>query len=76
LTGTPKEAEALVGRIQKWVFGEYTIEVKGSKRKVKVSAAIGMAVAAAGEPGATVIGRADAEMYRDKARANGTPSLV
>lgn len=69
LSSTPKEAESAVGRIRKWVFGDYSIEADGSTRKVKVSAAIGLAVATAGEPFVKVIERADAEMYRDKTKA-------
>lgn len=62
-----KEAEALAGRVRKWVFGDYSIEVRGATQKVHVTAAIGVAVSNPGEKFAKVIERADAEMYRDKA---------
>jgi diguanylate cyclase len=71
LSGTPKEAESLVLRIRNAVFGDYSVEAGGPRRKVKISAAIGVAFANPGETGAEAIERADAEMYRDK--ATGVP---
>jgi diguanylate cyclase (GGDEF)-like protein len=78
LNNNPKEAAKLVERVRKWVFGDYSIEAGGSKRKIRVSAAIGVAFGNPGETYSKVIQRADAEMYRDKARTlplNGTPSI-
>ena len=63
-----KQAEAQVGRIRQWVFGDYEIVVSGVARKVGVSAAIGLAAGSAHEPFVKVIERADAAMYRDKGR--------
>lgn len=78
LKNDPKNAAKLVERVRKWVFGDYSIEAGGSKRKAHVSAAIGVAFANPREPYSKVIERADAEMYRDKARTlaslKGTPA--
>jgi diguanylate cyclase (GGDEF)-like protein len=63
-----KQAESQIGRIRQWVFGDYEIIVSGVARKVAVSAAVGVAAANAKEPFMKVIERADASMYRDKAR--------
>jgi diguanylate cyclase (GGDEF)-like protein len=79
LNNDPKEAAKFVERVRKWVFGDYSIEAGGSKRKTHVSAAIGVACANPGEPYTKALERADAEMYRDKARTlpplNGTLSI-
>jgi diguanylate cyclase (GGDEF)-like protein len=64
-----KQAESQIARIRQWVFGEYEIVVGGVARKVGVSAAIGVAAANSKEPFAKVIERADAAMYKDKARS-------
>jgi len=66
LVCTAKEHESVVARVRKWVFGDYSIEVRGATQKVHVTAAIGSAVSNPGEKYAKVIERADAEMYRDK----------
>lgn len=76
LSGTRKEAESLVERIRSAVFGDYSIEAGGSKRKVKISAAIGVAFANPGETGAQVIERADVEMYRDKAAVSPATGVL
>jgi diguanylate cyclase (GGDEF)-like protein len=67
LSATPKEAKSLVERIPRAVFGDYSIDAGGSRHKVKISAAIGVAFRNPGEPGTKAIERADADMYRDKA---------
>ncbi len=64
-----KQAEAQIGRIRQWVFGDYEIVVAGVARKIGVSAAIGLAAAGSNEPFVKVIERADAAMYKDKPRS-------
>ncbi len=65
-----KQAEAQIGRVRQWVFGDYEIVVGGVARKIGVSAAIGVAAANAKEPYVKVIERADAAMYKDKPRGS------
>jgi diguanylate cyclase (GGDEF)-like protein len=59
-------ASAHIERISRWVFGDYTIRVGDTSRKVAVSAAIGVAEWQAGDSLRTLLDRADAAMYRDK----------
>jgi len=59
-------AGAHIERISRWVFGDYTIRVGDTSRKVAVSAAIGAAEWQAGDSLRTLLDRADAAMYRDK----------
>ncbi len=61
-----EEANARVDRISRWVFGEYTIRVGESARKVALSAAIGAAEWRAGDTLRTLLDRADAAMYQEK----------
>jgi diguanylate cyclase len=58
-------------RMQKWVFGDYTIRPgKGTGEvKVHVDAAVGLAEWQRGETLKAVIERADAEMYKNKGLA-------
>ena len=55
-----------VDRIRQWVFGDYTIQAGGVSQKVKVAAAIGVAVWSPGETMADVFSHADASMYQQK----------
>ena len=61
-----QDASAHIERISRWVFGDYTIRVGDTSRKVEVSAAIGVAEWQAGDSLRTLLERADAAMYRDK----------
>jgi diguanylate cyclase (GGDEF)-like protein len=61
-----QEARAHVERISRWVFGDYTIRVGDTSRKVAVNAAVGAAERQAGDSLRTLLDRADADMYRDK----------
>jgi diguanylate cyclase (GGDEF)-like protein len=63
-------AQAQIGRLQKWVFGDYTIRPgKGSGEvKVKVDAAAGLAQWQPGDTAQSLIERADAAMYEQKQR--------
>jgi len=61
-----QDARAHVERISRWVFGDYTIRVGDTSRKVTVNAAVGAAEWQAGDSLRTLLDRADADMYRDK----------
>ena len=73
LDGGLQDAGAQVERIARWVFGDYTIRLGDTSRKVAVSAAIGTAEWQAGDSLQTLLDRADAAMYRAK-RAGAKPS--
>jgi diguanylate cyclase (GGDEF)-like protein len=62
------EVHARIDPIRKWVCGDYTIEVGGQKRKVKVDASIGVASWRSGEAPADLVSRADSAMYEEKAK--------
>ena len=68
LDGDAAGAQAQIERLQRWVFGEYTIRPgKGSGEvKVTVDAAVGFAQWQTGETMDALVERADAEMYRHK----------
>jgi len=61
-------AQAQIARLQKWVFGTYTIRPgEGSEElKVNADAAVGLAEWRRGEGLTEVVERADAEMYKHK----------
>jgi len=69
--GDTAGAQAQIERMQKWVFGEYTIRPgKGTGEvKVSVNAAVGLAEWQNGEASKSLIERADAAMYAQKALA-------
>jgi diguanylate cyclase (GGDEF)-like protein len=71
LDGEEASAKVQIERLQKWVFGQYTIRPgKGSGEvKVKVDAAVGLAQWHTGETLGTVVEKADAAMYQQKQRA-------
>ena len=68
LDGDATGARTQVERLQKWVFGQYTIRPgKGSKEvKANVDAAVGLAEWKPGEALTSLIERADAAMYKNK----------
>ncbi len=70
MDGDANAANSQIARMQKWVFGDYTIRPgKGlGEVKVKVDAAVGLAQWQAGENLKAVVERADAEMYKEKSR--------
>jgi len=73
-------ANALMDRVRKWVFGDYVITEGRNAEKVRlrVSASIGIAEWKSGESVQQLVERADHEMYADKIRpkpsASGEPS--
>jgi diguanylate cyclase (GGDEF)-like protein len=64
-----EEAEAQTERLRKWVCGNYSVPGKTATLKLRVDASIGLAAHAAGEGMNEIVGRADAAMYEQKARA-------
>jgi diguanylate cyclase (GGDEF)-like protein len=76
VAGDAAGAEAQIERMQKWVFGEYTLRPgKGSGEvKVSVNAAAGLAEWKPGETAKSLIERADAAMYAQKALLKKHPS--
>jgi len=64
-------ATALMERIRKWVFGDYTIVLDGTQKsaRVRVSAAVGLAEWRPGKTLLQVIQRADRAMYEEKPRS-------
>ena len=68
MDGDASGAGAQIERLEKWVFGEYTIRPgKGSGEvKANVGAAVGLAQWQPDETAKMVVDRADAEMYKQK----------
>jgi diguanylate cyclase (GGDEF)-like protein len=64
-----EEAEAQTERLRKWVCGNYSVPQKTGTLKLRIGASIGLAAHAAGEEMNELVGRADAAMYEQKARA-------
>ena len=78
MDGDMAAANAQTERLQKWVYGNYTIRPgKGSAEvKVSVDAAIGCAQWQPGETGKALIERADAEMYKQKRNTPRKPTTL
>jgi len=64
-----EEAEAQTERLRKWVCGNYSVPGNNGTLKLRVDASIGLAAYASGEEMNELVGRADASMYKQKARA-------
>lgn len=64
-----EEAEAQTERLRKWVCGNYDVLGRNGTLKLRVDASIGLAAHEAGEVMNELVGRADAAMYEQKARA-------
>ncbi len=67
------EAQSLIERMRKWIFGEYTIPVNGAPHKLKVSAAVGLAAWQPGQTLEQIFSDADQAMYADKSASRRTP---
>ena len=67
-----------IERMQKWVFGEYTILSKKSsgEQKIRVDASLGVAQWGPDETVQQVIERADMIMYEAKAQVSKKPKLI
>lgn len=70
--GDFREAATRAERIGKWVDGEYSLSTDSGVRKIQVSAAWGVACWRSGDTPATMLKRADDEMYRQKAAMKNT----
>ena len=66
LDGNLTEAQAHVERMQKWVFGSYTLHLGSEGPKVDMTAAIGLVERKTGETIKALLVRADALMYKQK----------
>jgi diguanylate cyclase len=66
--GDFSDSSTKIERLQKWVFGEYTLHLvpDSAEVRVNVDASIGLAQWTAGETMQQVIERADAVMYKEK----------
>jgi diguanylate cyclase (GGDEF)-like protein len=69
LPGTIEEARAQAERLSEWICGNYTL---AGTKKQRIDASIGLAEHLPDEPLKTLIERADAEMYKNKAAARAT----
>ncbi len=67
LDGNVTEAHSHVERMQKWVFGGYTLQLGPDLPKVDMSAALGLVEWDPGESMKEVLARADALLYKQKA---------
>ncbi len=67
LDGNIAEAQSHVERMQKWVFGSYTLNLGAEGPKVEMTAAIGLVQWQSEETLRQVLARADALMYKQKA---------
>jgi diguanylate cyclase (GGDEF)-like protein len=65
---TAEQIRDRIEPIRKWVCGDYTIQIAGEPRKVKVHASVGVASWRRGETAAELVARADAAMYQEKAQ--------
>jgi diguanylate cyclase (GGDEF)-like protein len=68
------DAQHHLERMQKWVFGEYTVQVGANGPKVTLDAALGVVEWKPQETLKEVLERADAAMYQQKAAAHRTAS--
>ena len=70
LDGTMTEAQSHVERMQKWVFGSYTLHLGAEGPKVEMTAALGLVEWQAGQTIKEVLARADTLMYKQKAEVH------
>ena len=66
LDGKLAEAQAHVERMQKWVFGSYTLHLGTEGPKIEMNAAIGLVEWQSGETIKDLLARADTLMYKRK----------
>ncbi len=76
LDGSIAEAHAHVERMQKWVFGGYSLQLGQEVAKVDMSASLGLAEWQPAESIKDVLAHADALMYKHKAEAHGQPATA
>ena len=73
LDGNIDEAQSHVERMQKWVFGSYTLHLGAEGPKVEMTAALGLVEWQTGETLKQVLARADTLMYKQKAEMRKQP---
>ncbi len=73
LDGSIHEAQSHVERMQKWVYGSYTLHLGAEGPKVEMTASLGLVEWQAGETLKQVLARADALMYKQKAEMHKQP---
>ena len=76
LDGNIDEAHSHVERMQKWVFGSYTLHLGAAGPKVEMTAALGLVEWQTGETLKQVLARADTLMYKQKAEMRKQPSSL
>ena len=76
LDGSMTDARSHVERMQKWVFGSYTLHLGAEGPKVEMTAAIGLVEWQPGENTKGLLARADALMYKQKAEMHKPPGAA
>jgi diguanylate cyclase (GGDEF)-like protein len=69
IEGGMQEAGKQTIRLREWVCGNYTVNGRSGPKKLRIDASIGVAERRPKEPMKDLLARADADMYRDKARS-------
>lgn len=67
-SGAAAEAADRMSRIERWVFGDYTLESERGRQKVAVNAGMGMCAWRPGLSAKELLHAADQAMYADKSR--------
>ena len=73
LDGNIDEAHSHVERMQKWVFGSYTLHLGAEGPKVEMTAALGLVEWQTDETLKQVLARADTLMYKEKVEMRKSP---
>lgn len=76
LDGNLAEAQNHVERMQKWVFGGYTVKLGPAAPKVEMNAAVGLVEWQPGEDIKDLLARADALMYKQKTEMHKGTTLA
>jgi diguanylate cyclase (GGDEF)-like protein len=72
VNGTAGDLEVRIAHIKKQVSGVYFLPDGEGKRKVEITAAVGIAVWKPGDTAEALLAASDAAMYEDKKRMSGT----
>lgn len=76
IDGNLMDTQSHVERMQKWVFGGYSLQMRAGTPKIEMSAALGLVEWQAGETIKEVLARADAVMYQHKGVAHKPPNAM
>jgi two-component system cell cycle response regulator len=76
IDGNVAETASHVERMQKWVFGGYTLQMRPDAPKIEMTAALGLVEWQAGETIKEVLARADTAMYQHKGEAHTPPNTA